>query len=278
MKVFLDVPMDSAGRMAQAALEGLAQAATEEIAGGGMPLLYASGVRYARERPGHEEWLVPSQVLAGGVGDCEDLAAYRVGELRATGADEGATIVIVPMGPRTLHAVVRRSNGELEDPSRALGMGTRGQVSALAPRLIAGTERAHSWIEAGWKTPGGVLLTAPRLTDALGSKVAGMEVGFIDTLLRAAGGAVNAVVPGLLSPQQPAQQVQAVRQAAAFPAQMMQQRPQIAAAARSVSQDVPGSTPEDILRIAASMARIVALEGKRVARNQSRGRGGEPRR
>ena len=265
MKVFIDVPMDATGRMAQAALEGLAQAATEEIAGGGMPLLYASGVRYERERPGHEEWLIPSQVLAGGVGDCEDLAAYRVGELRATGADEGARIVIIPTGPRTMHAVVRRSNGELEDPSRALGMGGRG--GSLAPRLVAGTERAHSWVEAGWKTPAGILLTAPVLSDAFASKVAGMEVGFIDTLLRAAGGAVNAVVPGLLSQGPPAQAAQAVRQAATQPAQMMIQRPQLATAVRSVSSEIPGSTPEDILRIAASLARIVSLEGKRVARS-----------
>jgi len=274
MKVLLDLPIDSAGRMAEVALEGLAAAAAEEIAGGGMPSLYTSGVRYMRERPGHEEWQLPSQVLSGGYGDCEDLAAYRVGELRVSGADEGARVVIVKTGPRTLHAVVQRSNGEIEDPSRALGM--RGGDPSLMPRVVAGVERAHSWVESSWKTPSGIILTAPRIEDALAAKVEGLEVGFIDTILRAAGGAVNAVVPGLLNQggsqgAAPARTQQAVRMAAVAPAQLMRQQPQLARAASAVSADVPGSSAEDIMRIASSMARIVALEGKRVARRETKG-------
>lgn len=271
MKVQLNIPMDASARMAAHALEGLARAATEEIAGGGVPVLYRAGVRYQRELPGHEEWLLPSQVIAGGVGDCEDLAAYRVGELRASGADEGASIVLVSTGPRTLHAVVRRSDGQIEDPSRVLGM--RGGSSSLVPRLVAGVERGHSWMEGAWRTPAGVLVTGPTLADAVAHRVAGYEVGFVDTLLRAAGGAVNAIVPGLLNQGAPAQQAQATRMAAQQPAQLMRQQPAMARAASAVSADVPGSTPEDILRIAASMARIVNLEGKRVARQQQAAKG-----
>ena len=272
MKVQLNIPMDASARMAAHALEGLARAATEEIAGGGVPVLYRAGVRYQRELPGHEEWLLPSQVIAGGVGDCEDLAAYRVGELRASGADEGASIVLVSTGPRTLHAVVRRSDGQIEDPSRVLGM--RGGSSSLVPRLVAGVERGHSWMEGAWRTPAGVLVTGPTLADAVAQRVAGYEVGFVDTLLRAAGGAVNAIVPGLLNQGGPqAQAAQATRMAAQQPAQLMRQQPAMARAASAVSADVPGSTPEDILRIAASMARIVALEGKRVARQQAAAKG-----
>lgn len=85
-----------------------------------LPPLYASGVRYRRESAGAERWQLPHQTLALGYGDCEDLAGWRAAELRALG--ERCTLVFRKSGPRLWHAVVRRANGVIEDPSAALGM------------------------------------------------------------------------------------------------------------------------------------------------------------
>lgn len=87
------------------------------------PPLYKSGVRYRREPAGQETWDSWDRVLRRGYGDCEDLAAWRAAELRFNGIDRGARVAIVRTGPKLMHAVVRRSNGAIEDPSRRLGMG-----------------------------------------------------------------------------------------------------------------------------------------------------------
>lgn len=94
------------------------------------PLLYTSGVRYENEVIGSVDELVDIPViLARGKGDCFQLVAWRVAELRQMG--ENANIAItrkrakIPNSSRQLrlfHVLVRRSSGELEDPSRMLGM------------------------------------------------------------------------------------------------------------------------------------------------------------
>lgn len=97
-----------------------------------LPPLYASGVRYRREkcavRDGNnfcirrrEDWPVPSIVYQAGWGDCEDLAAWRAAELRLKG--EKAFAVPKQAGIGLIHIVVRRGNGQIEDPSKKLGMG-----------------------------------------------------------------------------------------------------------------------------------------------------------
>lgn len=88
-----------------------------------IPALYKAGVRYRREPTGQESWDTIDRVLARGYGDCEDLAAWRAAELVESGGDPGARVAIIRTGPKTMHAVVRRSNGSTEDPSRRLGMG-----------------------------------------------------------------------------------------------------------------------------------------------------------
>jgi len=94
-----------------------------------VPLLYQSGVVYAREVKGrHSEiWQTCVQVARSKVGDCEDLAAYRVAELCEHGED--AKIRLTLKG-RTWHVTVRRGDGRIEDPSRRLGM--RGPVTRYA--------------------------------------------------------------------------------------------------------------------------------------------------
>jgi len=84
------------------------------------PSLYRSGVRYSREPAGRERWQLPSETRALGRGDCEDLAVYRVAELRAAG--EKAKLLLRRSGPRLWHALVLRGDGTTEDPSAKLGM------------------------------------------------------------------------------------------------------------------------------------------------------------
>ena len=102
----------------------------------GVPLLYASGVRYKNEPTGQlfnglpaEEFAAIPVVLARRWGDCDDLAPYRVAELIHGG--EKAKIRIQwrarrnpdgTQGRKYFHIVVRRGDGTLEDPSALLGM------------------------------------------------------------------------------------------------------------------------------------------------------------
>lgn len=86
------------------------------------PMLYRAGVRYRREAPGREVWQTVPYVLASGHGDCEDLAAWRAAELVASGVDAAARPVLREVHHGYWHAVVRRGNGRVEDPSRVLGM------------------------------------------------------------------------------------------------------------------------------------------------------------
>lgn len=99
------------------------------------PPLYASGVRFAPEPWAGkiEEFAHALKVLARMAGDCDDLVAYRVAELRAFGCrlagtpPEKATVRIYGRDKK-MHAQVRREDGTIEDPSRLLGM--RGRRSA----------------------------------------------------------------------------------------------------------------------------------------------------
>lgn len=99
------------------------------------PALYNAGVRYAEE-PEHfpcEEFASIPVVLARKWGDCDDLAPWRVAELREAG--ENAHIRLSwkrrGNGTRLYHVTVRRGDGiaqpdgsigSIEDPSALLGM------------------------------------------------------------------------------------------------------------------------------------------------------------
>jgi len=94
------------------------------------PNLYESGVRYEEEPPGRDEWQDIPDTIARRTGDCEDLASWRVAELRVRGGEPRATHVIsvaeLPNGDgdlvTTYHIRVLRQDGTAEDPSRVLGM------------------------------------------------------------------------------------------------------------------------------------------------------------
>ena len=89
------------------------------------PALYASPVLY-RAEVNTENWSDIPTILGRGWGDCEDLACWRVAELRHQGiaalpyitwrAKEGQ------IGGTIYHALCKWPDGRIEDPSRALGM------------------------------------------------------------------------------------------------------------------------------------------------------------
>lgn len=91
------------------------------------PKLYESGVRYRRERPGREDWLTVPSILERGHGDCEDLASWRIAELRLTGIRAHPRITFRRFGPggrfSLYHITLVYPDGRVEDPSRLLGMG-----------------------------------------------------------------------------------------------------------------------------------------------------------
>lgn len=257
MRTVINIPAAAGARFVESALEGLAALATEEHAAQQLPPLYRSGVRYQREQ-GSENWLTPTQVLGAGIADCEDLAAYRVGELRASGVDPQARIVIERTGPRTLHAIVMRGDGTIEDPSRQLGMKGRGEGVTL-PRMVAGVEEGQSWAELARRKDRGHLFAGPTLAEALSEP----EVGFLpfampvlDTLARAAGGALQAVVPGMAPSSPPRATMPAARQVSA-----------------QLTQEGTPISPGEVLSLATQLARVVRAESQKQTRDERRRRG-----
>ena len=92
------------------------------------PALYESCVRFEPEDRDCDDGTCKEErfctipiVLAARVGDCDDLAPWRAAELTVR---HGITSIplIVPVGPRSWHVLVRRSDGQFEDPSAVLGM------------------------------------------------------------------------------------------------------------------------------------------------------------
>lgn len=122
-----------------------------------LPALYRSGVRYQQEQclsaavpESCERFLTAEQLLSEGVGDCDDLSAYRVGELIHTGEDLKARAIVVRPG-FGYHAIVLRGDGTIEDPSQLLGM----PVTARALRALqAAIEQRRGEFER-WRAPQG---------------------------------------------------------------------------------------------------------------------------
>lgn len=93
-----------------------------------LPPLYKSGIRYVREdsprdphpnMPRIERWQMADVLADTKRGDCEDLAMYRVAELRVRG--ERARIRLTHSG-KMWHVTLFRGDGSVEDPSARLGM------------------------------------------------------------------------------------------------------------------------------------------------------------
>ena len=89
------------------------------------PWLYQSGVRYMEEPPGQEDWNDIPTILKLGISDCEDIAAWRVAELRVRQGIDAKPIFRTfprPDGGVLYHIQVQYPDGTIEDPSKLLGM------------------------------------------------------------------------------------------------------------------------------------------------------------
>ena len=98
------------------------------------PNLYDSGVFYTEEPDGQDDWLDIPECLErhaeGRAIDCEDLACWRVAELRVRFGERHAkphiTVQDLPNHAgqivTTYHMSVQREDGSLECPSTLLGM------------------------------------------------------------------------------------------------------------------------------------------------------------
>jgi len=118
LRSFDVIDSDARGRVLGLLLEALVVANIEYLG------IYESGVVYEEEPEERENWQDIPETLGLGNGDCEDLACWRIAELRFR-AKEHATPFIRwrEVGTRTVyHIAVLRTDGTIEDPSRLLGM------------------------------------------------------------------------------------------------------------------------------------------------------------
>lgn len=125
-----------------AALEAVTRLNESMLAKGEVPTareaIQREGVLWKPEPPGAEHFDHAATVRQRGWGDCDDLAPWHAASLRHTGEDEGATAIVQPSGPRRWHAVVQRSDGSIDDPSREAGMGRpHGVHGAWLPVMAA---------------------------------------------------------------------------------------------------------------------------------------------
>jgi hypothetical protein len=122
-----------------AALEATTRLNEQMLAAGEIPTFdkaLAYGVKWRPEPPGDEHFDHGKRVMARKWGDCDDLAPWHAATLRHTGEDPGAQAIVKRTGPKLWHAVVQRSNGSIDDPSKRAGMGSsRGVVGAALPLM-----------------------------------------------------------------------------------------------------------------------------------------------
>lgn len=125
-----------------AALEAVTRLNTDLVENRQVPpfrkALAEHGIQWKPEPPGQEHFDHAGIVLGRRAGDCDDLAPYHAASLRATGEDPEASAVVVKSGPKRWHAVVKRSDGSIDDPSAEAGMhewGKNGNRGATLPML-----------------------------------------------------------------------------------------------------------------------------------------------
>lgn len=132
MRIRLVVPDgDVAPGLIEPALETVTQTNVRHMMAG-MPdirdAIAAGRVKWKPEPPGDEHFDLARTVMRRGWGDCDDLAPAHAAALRFTGEDPGAKAIIRKSGQNRWHAIVQRSDGSIDDPSRDAGMG-KGRVS-----------------------------------------------------------------------------------------------------------------------------------------------------
>jgi hypothetical protein len=147
MRIRLAVPdeLDDQDRKAalDAALESVTRSNTPLIRSGKIPsaaaAIKAGKVEWRPEPPGDEHFDLPGTQLARGWGDCDDLAPWHAASLRASGVDPKARAIVRKSGPNRWHAIVRRGDGSIDDPSLAAGMGKNGHgVNGIGADQVVG--------------------------------------------------------------------------------------------------------------------------------------------
>jgi len=139
MRVRLAVPDAAVGpHVIDAALEAVTRTDEALLEAGRIPLAADAirrGVRWRPEPPGDEHFDMAETVMRRGHGDCDDLAPWHAASLRHTGEDPEARATVVRSGPSRWHAVVRRGDGSIDDPSKDAGMGRGPYKPPVQPRL-----------------------------------------------------------------------------------------------------------------------------------------------
>jgi hypothetical protein len=125
-----------------AALESVTRLNENMIQNGEVPCfrraLRSHGIQWRPEPPGQEHFDHAGVVMGRRHGDCDDLAPWHAASLRSTGEDPNAEAVVVKSGPKLWHAVVKRGDGSMDDPSQEAGMGPPGGCrGASVPMLSA---------------------------------------------------------------------------------------------------------------------------------------------
>jgi hypothetical protein len=159
----------------EAALEATTLANEQAIAHGEVPHIedaIADGVKWRPEpfKDG-EHFDLAEQVAGRGWGDCDDLAPWLAGDLRASGEDPGAVPRVYQSGPNRWHVVVQTSDGQILDPSKWAGMDEykkkkSGSIVGVAPAiakpfarpgqgaLVVMPQGDHFWARADVPFPG----------------------------------------------------------------------------------------------------------------------------
>jgi hypothetical protein len=154
MRIRLSIPDDIGDperkEALDAALEAVTICAADQVRTGKVPTAdraIADGIKWKPEPPGDEHFDLPSTVMQRGNGDCDDLAPYWAGTLRATGKDPKARAIVKKSGPTRWHAIVRRGDGSIDDPSKAAGMGSG--VNGDGHHVVGAGPAMHSPITDG---------------------------------------------------------------------------------------------------------------------------------
>lgn len=124
----------------EAALEATSLANEQAIVRGEVPPITEAikkGVKWKPEPyTDGEHFDLAHQVTARKWGDCDDLAPWLTGELRATGADPDAVSRVYKTGPDRWHVVTQTSDGQILDPSKWAGMGKRSKPSVSGVHCV----------------------------------------------------------------------------------------------------------------------------------------------
>lgn len=141
----IDLPGGKSGpAYIDAAIEGLTRLNVVVMKHMTIPPLYKTGIRWRLES-GPQRWRRCDEMIREGkTADCKNLAAYRAAELRVSGEDPTAEVLVYHSGEHVYHAVVGRDKRSwIEDPSRILGMPTHGHAIPTVRQVMEYTRSEY---------------------------------------------------------------------------------------------------------------------------------------